>query len=78
MALKITESCTSCDMCLPECPNDAISIDDDGIYIIDPNLCNECEGFYEKPMCQKVCPIKRCIVPLDISELNLINTMEIK
>lgn len=48
-------------MCLPECPNDAISVGDD-IYIIDPVLCTECVGHYEKPTCQKVCPITNCII----------------
>ncbi|HDL3902377.1 TPA: 4Fe-4S binding protein, partial [Mannheimia haemolytica] len=38
MALLITHKCTNCDMCLPECPNEAISVGDD-IYIIDPVLC---------------------------------------
>lgn len=61
MALLITSKCTNCDMCLPECPNDAISVGDD-IYIIDPNLCTECVGHYNTPTCQKVCPIKNCII----------------
>ncbi|HDL3294372.1 TPA: 4Fe-4S binding protein, partial [Mannheimia haemolytica] len=29
MALLITHKCTNCDMCLPECPNEAISVGDD-------------------------------------------------
>ncbi|VEI47139.1 ferredoxin-like protein [Actinobacillus equuli] len=52
MALLITHKCTNCDMCLPECPNEAISIGDD-VYVIDPVLCTECVGHYEKPTCQK-------------------------
>mgnify|MGYP000417579139 CR=1 FL=1 len=35
MALLITNKCTNCDMCLPECPNEAISIGEE-IYVIDP------------------------------------------
>ncbi len=61
MALLITEKCTNCDMCLPECPNEAIYIGDE-IYEIDVALCTECVGHYEKPTCQKVCPITNCIV----------------
>lgn len=60
MALFITSKCTNCDMCLPECPNNAISIGVE-IYVIDPNLCTECVGHYEHPTCQKVCPISNCI-----------------
>ena len=35
MALIITDECINCDVCEPECPNDAIS-QGDTIYIIDP------------------------------------------
>ncbi|MCK3657821.1 ferredoxin [Pasteurellaceae bacterium Pebbles2] len=61
MALLITDKCTNCDMCLPECPNDAIYVGAD-IYEIDPNLCTECIGHYDTPTCQKVCPITKCII----------------
>ena len=63
MALKITADCINCDICEPECPNDAISYDQSGqkTYVIDPNLCTECVGFYDEPTCDKVCPID-CIV----------------
>lgn len=60
MALLITDKCTNCDMCEPECPNQAISMGDE-IYVIDPELCTECVGHYETPTCQKVCPITNCI-----------------
>ncbi|VEH65620.1 ferredoxin-like protein [Rodentibacter pneumotropicus] len=52
MALLITQKCTNCDMCLPECPNEAISVGDE-IYVIDPVLCTECVGHYDTPTCQK-------------------------
>lgn len=61
MALLITHKCTNCDMCLPECPNEAISIGEE-IYVIDPKLCTECVGHYDNPTCQKVCPINHCII----------------
>lgn len=60
MALFITDKCTNCDMCLPECPNEAISIGET-IYEINPALCTECVGHYPAPTCQKVCPITHCI-----------------
>ena len=59
MALMITDECINCDVCEPECPNDAISQGPE-IYEIDPNLCTECVGHYDKPQCQQVCPIN-CI-----------------
>ncbi|WP_027965764.1 YfhL family 4Fe-4S dicluster ferredoxin [Halomonas halocynthiae] len=62
MALMITDECINCDICEPECPNEAISAGDE-IYIIAPELCTECVGHYNEPQCQQVCPVD-CI-PLD-------------
>lgn len=56
MSLKITDECINCDVCEPECPNDAISAGTD-IYIIDPNLCTECVGHFDTPQCVEVCPV---------------------
>ncbi|GLS82749.1 YfhL family 4Fe-4S dicluster ferredoxin [Paraferrimonas haliotis] len=61
MALIIQDSCINCDMCDPECPNMAISMGEE-VYEIDPNLCTECVGHYDKPTCVSVCPID-CIDP---------------
>ncbi|RXJ73166.1 ferredoxin [Veronia nyctiphanis] len=61
MALLITEKCINCDMCDPECPNEAITFGAE-IYEIDPDKCTECIGHYEKPTCQSVCPITNCII----------------
>ncbi len=61
MALMITDECIACDACRPECPNDAIS-EGDPIYVINPDLCTECVGFYDEPQCVNVCPVD-CIVP---------------
>jgi ferredoxin len=47
-------------MCEPECPNKAIYMGDK-IYEINPDLCTECVGFYDKPTCISVCPLN-CIV----------------
>ena len=62
MSLIITDDCINCDVCEPECPNDAIYAGEI-IYEIDPTRCTECVGHYDKPQCQQVCPVD-CI-PLD-------------
>lgn len=62
MSLIITDECINCDVCEPECPNNAI-YQGEVIYVIDPNKCTECVGHYDQPQCQEVCPID-CI-PLD-------------
>ena len=41
MSLIITDDCINCDVCEPECPNEAISQGEE-IYVINPNLCTEC------------------------------------
>ncbi|GAA5178585.1 YfhL family 4Fe-4S dicluster ferredoxin [Niveibacterium umoris] len=56
MALMITDECINCDVCEPECPNNAISQGAE-IYEIDPNKCTECVGHYDEPQCQQVCPV---------------------
>ncbi len=62
MALIITDECINCDVCEPECPNEAI-YQGDVIYEIDPDLCTQCVGHFDTPQCQIVCPVE-CI-PLD-------------
>lgn len=60
MALLITDECINCDVCEPECPNQAISQGAD-IYVIEPTRCTECVGHFEQPQCVAVCPVD-CIV----------------
>jgi ferredoxin len=60
MALKITDDCISCDACLGECPNDAISPGED-IYVIDPQRCTECVGVHDSPACASTCPTEACV-----------------
>ena len=60
MSLKITDECINCDVCEPECPNEAISQGDE-IYEIDPDKCTECVGHYDTPQCVDVCPVD-CIL----------------
>jgi ferredoxin len=62
MALKITDLCINCDVCEPECPNEAISMGTE-IYWIDASKCTECVGHFDQPQCREVCPVD-CI-PLD-------------
>jgi ferredoxin len=61
MALLINDECIGCDACVPVCPNKAITAGSP-IYIIDPELCTECEGAHPESQCVKVCPVD-CIVP---------------
>jgi ferredoxin len=60
MSLLITDECINCDVCEPECPNNAISVGPQ-IYVIDPALCTECVGHYDTPQCREVCPVD-CII----------------
>jgi ferredoxin len=62
MSLIITDECINCDVCEPECPNEAIYQGED-IYEIDKDKCTECVGHYDEPQCVQVCPVD-CI-PLD-------------
>jgi ferredoxin len=75
MALKITDECINCDVCEPECPNDAIYMGKN-IYEIDPNRCTECVGHFNEPQCRQVCPVD-CI-PLSYfeSEEELLKKLE--
>ncbi len=54
MAYTITSLCTQCNDCLPLCPTGAIKQDGEKLWI-DPMLCNNCEGFYEQPLCGSIC-----------------------
>lgn len=59
MALIITNDCINCDVCEPECPNEAITMGK-YIYEINPHKCTECVGHFDEPQCQQVCPVN-CI-----------------
>ena len=56
MALLITDECINCDVCEPECPNQAIYMGIE-IYEIDPGKCTECVGHFDEPQCVQVCPV---------------------
>ena len=56
MALIITDECINCDVCEPECPNEAISQGVE-IYVIDPAKSTQCVGHIDTPQCVEVCPV---------------------
>ena len=62
MSLMITDDCINCDVCEPECPNQAISMGAE-FYQIDPRKCTECVGHFEEPQCVQVCPV--ACIPVD-------------
>jgi ferredoxin len=62
VSLLITDECINCDVCEPECPNQAISLGPE-IYVIDPDRCTECVGHFDEPQCVQVCPV--ACIPLN-------------
>ena len=67
MALLITDECINCDVCEPECPNEAISQGEE-FYVIDPTRCTECVGHFESSQCVEVCPVECILVDPDRTE----------
>jgi len=67
MALLITHDCINCDVCEPECPNQAISQGEE-IYFIDPARCTQCVGHFDTPQCVEVCPVDCIILNPDVVE----------
>lgn len=67
MALAITDLCINCDVCQPECPNDAISQGED-TYVIEASLCTECIGHYDESQCVAVCPVDAIVADPDHQE----------
>ena len=72
MSLYITDECINCDVCEPECPNDAIYQGIE-IYEINPKLCTECVGHFDQPQCVEVCPV--ACIPKDPT--NIENTEQL-
>jgi|TARA_B110000259_G_scaffold82801_1_gene96780 ferredoxin len=66
MSLFITDECINCDVCEPECPNDAIYQGIE-IYEINPKLCTECVGHFDQPQCVEVCPV--ACIPKDLDNI---------
>ena len=75
MALLITDECINCDVCEPECPNDAIYQGEE-IYEIHFHLCTECVGHHDESQCVVVCPVE-CIV-VDTSKIESPSDLRLK
>jgi ferredoxin len=60
MTYMITAECINCTACATDCPVEAIS-PGPSQFLIDPEVCVECEGFYETPRCWYVCPVGACV-----------------
>ncbi len=58
--VHIDDSCINCDMCVPECPSDSITMDGKH-YQINADTCIRCEHYYDSPNCIEVCPIDSVI-----------------
>lgn len=67
MAYKITDECISCGACEAECKNNAIS-EGEELYVIDPDKCTECVGWFESPKCAEVCPVDALVPDPDHQE----------
>ena len=67
MAYVITEDCIACARCEDECPNRAIS-EGEEIFVINPERCTECVGFFAESQCALVCPVDACVPDLDLEE----------
>lgn len=67
MAMMITAECINCDVCVPECPNEAISQGDD-IFVVDAARCTECVGHFEEAQCVQVCPVDCIVVDAALGE----------
>ena len=51
MAAEIDrDECVGCGTCVDECPEEAISMDDEEIAVVDADKCNECGT------CVEACP----------------------
>lgn len=58
MAYIINSECIMCDLCIAECPQNAI-MPGDPKYIIDADLCDDCGS------CADICPVEACILDDD-------------
>ena len=67
MALMINDECSSCGACEAESPNTAIS-EGENHYMITPDLCTECVGFFAEAQCTSVCPTDSIIPDPDRKE----------
>lgn len=59
MAYMITAECINCGACELDCPVRAIT-PAPSQFRIDPDVCVECDGYFDVPRCQHVCPVNAC------------------
>jgi len=61
MALSIGEACVNCWACVDLCPVDAIHL---GVehFVIDPQQCSQCEGYFAEPQCASICPVEEAVI----------------
>ncbi len=45
------DTCTGCESCVPECPSEAISMED-GVAVVDEDACVDCA------VCVDACPVE--------------------
>lgn len=57
MSCRVLESCIGCDMCVLECPNDAIT-EKDGVYTINEDLLHGVRRLLQVSQCMRVCAVK--------------------
>ena len=60
MAVIITDKCINCFSCLYECPVGGIldmknNPEGKDIFYVDPNICVECVGHHDSPICADSC-----------------------
>ena len=60
MSYMITAECVNCSACERECPVQAISAQADQ-YVIDEDLCVDCEGYFAEARCKWACPVNACV-----------------
>ncbi|MFH0941999.1 MAG: YfhL family 4Fe-4S dicluster ferredoxin [Chloroflexota bacterium] len=61
MAYSITRECVNCGACETECPNQAVSQGAE-VFVINPEKCTECLGFYDSARCARVCPVNAAVL----------------
>jgi len=58
----VATECTGCSACEPQCPNKAI-VEKNGLFIIKPEKCTECIGYFDDPQCVAACPVDNtCVI----------------
>lgn len=60
MSHMITAECVNCSACERECPVQAIRAEADQ-YVIDPDICVDCEGYFNIARCKWACPVNACV-----------------